>query len=102
MDAHNYPYIRDTVVINAYVQGFYNNFVGSGPVFLLGRVVIHEVDLIVGQKPLIIIADEYHGNGKIINARGAYPGGVAAPSLSGANDQPAPMSACLVATEPPA
>lgn len=75
MDAYNYPYIRDRVVINAYVQSFYNNFVGSGPVFLLGRVVIHEVDLIVGQKPLIIIADEYHGNGKGINARGAYPGG---------------------------
>ncbi|MCD9111701.1 hypothetical protein [Bradyrhizobium japonicum] len=75
MDAYNYPYIRDRVVINAYVQSFYNNFVGSGPVFLLGRVVIHEVDLIVGQRPLIIIADEYHGNGKGINARGAYPGG---------------------------
>ncbi|MER8571378.1 hypothetical protein NKG99_07085 [Mesorhizobium sp. M1409] len=75
MDAYNYPYIRDTVVINAYVQNFYNTFVGDGPVYLFGRVVTHEADLLVGQRPLVIIADEYHGNGYMIDARGAYPGG---------------------------
>ncbi|MFA1626081.1 hypothetical protein ACDY96_26030 [Rhizobium mongolense] len=75
MGAYDYPYIRDKIVINAYVRGFYEKFAGAGPVFLIGRVVTHEVDLIIGSRPLIIIADEYHGNGRMINAGGAFPSG---------------------------
>lgn len=54
-------------------------FAGDGPVFLLGRKVQHEVgvDLRVGSRPLIIVADEYIGTGGIINARGGDGVGVA-------------------------
>jgi hypothetical protein len=75
MPVYNYPYIRDTLKINEKVQKFYDNFEGDGPVFLLGRIVKHEVDLRVQQRPLVIVADEYHGNGCKIDASGIFPGG---------------------------
>lgn len=77
MATFNYPYIRDILVIGEKVQAFYNGFVGAGPVYLLGRVVEHDAgwNLRVGTKPLVIVADEYHGNGQMIDARGSYPAG---------------------------
>src|ERR1700694_1164276 len=75
--AYDYPYIRDEVRINAYVQAFYDQFVGDGPVYLLGRRVSHEAgfNLRVGSRPVIIIADIYDGAGQMIDASGAYPSG---------------------------
>jgi hypothetical protein len=73
--AYDYPYIRDEVRINAYVQAFYDQFVGDGPVYLLGRLVSHEAgfNLRVGSRPVIIVADIYDGAGQMIDASGAYP-----------------------------
>lgn len=72
MPEYNYPYIRDTLIINETVQKFYNNFSGPYPVFLIGRIVKHAPGfvLVLGQRPLIIVADLYNGKGGWIDARG--------------------------------
>lgn len=73
MPVYNYPYIRDTLIINDdMVKKFYNNFSGPDPVFLIGRIVQHApgYELVLGSRPLIIVADLYDGNGGMIDARG--------------------------------
>ena len=73
MPTFNYPYIRDTLTINDKVQDFYNNFAGEGPVFLLARIVQHHeagLDLRVGARPLIIVADFYDGTNGTIDGSG--------------------------------
>jgi hypothetical protein len=70
----DYPYIRDELIVDHTVQTFYDEFAGDGPVFLLGRVVKLQQTLRVGQRPLVIVADEFDGNGQTIDARGGYPG----------------------------
>ncbi|MFJ6835497.1 hypothetical protein [Streptomyces sp. NPDC091209] len=72
MLAHDYPYIRDLVTIDAGLQEFCNR-PGDGPVFLLGRKVEHAsgFDLRVTERPLIIVADTYDGTNGMIDARGA-------------------------------
>lgn len=71
----DYPYIRDELVINADVQAFCHDFVGDGPVFLIGRRVSHEVTLTPGSRPIIIVADVYDGSGGMIDASGSFGAG---------------------------
>src|SRR3978361_798844 len=66
-----YPYIRDALGINADVQTFCRDFVGDGPVFLLGRHVSHTVPLTPGTRPIVIVADVYDGSGGMIDASGS-------------------------------
>jgi hypothetical protein len=75
MAVFNYPYIRDVLKINNYIQTFHAQFAGNGPVYLLGRIVTLEENIRIGQRPLVIVADEFHGNGFTIDASGAWPGG---------------------------
>ncbi|CAJ0888858.1 hypothetical protein AMST5_03913 [freshwater sediment metagenome] len=69
------PYIRDVVVID---QRFLDSLAllsGGETLFVLGRTIRLDVDLEVGAHPLVIVADEFDGNGHIVSARGAFPGG---------------------------
>ena len=85
MPTLNNPYIRDMLTIDSRMREVDKAFAGDGPVFLLGRIVQHDVgvDLRVGSRPLIIVADEYNGTGGIINARGDDGAGVGGHGGSG-------------------
>jgi hypothetical protein len=91
MPTFNYPYIRDTLLINQNVQDFYNGFVGPGPVFLIGREVRHDsgFQLRVRALPIVIVADVYDGAGGVIDARGNDSGGVGVRGVDGKFPNPA-------------
>jgi hypothetical protein len=58
MPTYDYPYIRDTLVIDAdRVQKFCDRYTGSTPIFLIGRIVKHApgYTLRVGQKRLVAL-----------------------------------------------
>jgi hypothetical protein len=77
-----YPYIRDELVIDETVQAFCSPDMGSGPVFLVGRVVRHAQTLRIA-RPVVIVADVYDGTGGGIDASGVSGAGGA----SGADGQ---------------
>jgi hypothetical protein len=67
----NNPYIRDEITINAAFSKRVAASVGDGSLYILARKITQEDDLRVGARPLVIVADEFLGNGLLINAAGA-------------------------------
>lgn len=74
----NNPYIRDEIKIDAAFSERVAAFAGDGSLYILARKIVQQADLLVGAHPLVIVADEFLGNGLLINAAGASstsPGG---------------------------
>jgi hypothetical protein len=74
---HN-PYIRDEITIDADFSKRVAAFTGDGSLYILARKIVQQDVLKVGAHPLVIVADEFLGNGLLINAAGAdstSPGG---------------------------
>ncbi|MFJ4060866.1 hypothetical protein [Streptomyces albogriseolus] len=71
-----YPYIRDTVTITEQLNTFCTR-PSIGPVFLIGRIVKHEVgcNLRVTANRVIIVADVYDGTNGMIDASATSAGG---------------------------
>ena len=65
------PYIRDEIVIDDAFSERVAAFGGDGSLYILARRITQESDLAVGRHPLVIVADEFAGNGLLINAAGA-------------------------------
>lgn len=66
------PIVRDTLSIDATLQGIYDSYRFVGPFYLLARVVQHipGFSLKLNETPLIIIADHYDANGGNIDGSG--------------------------------
>jgi hypothetical protein len=88
MTTFNQPYIRDKLTIDNWVQKYYDECTGDGPVLLLGRIVKHAQTLRVYRQPLIIVADLYDGTNGIIDARGLNSGAGGAQGGGGAHPWP--------------
>jgi hypothetical protein len=67
----NNPYIRDEIKIDAAFSERVAAFAGDGSLYILARKIVLLDDLCVGARPLVIVADEFLGNGFLINAAGA-------------------------------
>lgn|GEM_PF-1455710 len=66
----NNPYIRDEITIDAAFSERVAAFAGDGSLYILARKITQKDDLRVGVRPLVIVADEFIGNGLLINAAG--------------------------------
>lgn len=84
MPTYDYPYVRDEVDLGETFRSFYTRYRGPGAVVVLARIVRLELDLMVDNWPVIIIADLFDGNGHIIDACGTNSRVVAQPGTDGA------------------
>ena len=66
----NNPYIRDKIEVDADFNGRLSA-TGSGPLFFLARVIELHAEMQVGARSVVIVADEFLGNGHLVNAMGA-------------------------------
>ncbi len=67
----NNPYIRDEITIDAAFSERVAAFAGDGSLYILARRITQQADLLVGTHPLVIVADDFLGNGLLIDAAGA-------------------------------
>ena len=81
------PCIRDTITIDAEFNARVGTFAGPGSLYVLARVVDQQTELRVGAHPVVIVADEFRGNGQLINANGVSS---SSPGGAGANGAPNP------------
>jgi hypothetical protein len=81
------PCIRDTITIDAEFNARVGTFAGPGSLYVLARVVDQQTELRVGAHPVVIVADEFRGNGQLINANGVSS---SSPGSAGANGAPNP------------
>jgi hypothetical protein len=66
----NNPYIRDEIKIDTAFSERVAAFAGEGTLYILARKITQVDDLRVRARPLVIVADEFLGNGFLINASG--------------------------------
>ncbi|MBY9064362.1 hypothetical protein K7957_15590 [Sphingomonas yunnanensis] len=75
----NYPFIADEIVLGPEHQAFYNDYVGSGSVFFLARVIRYAGGLPDNSfraqtgRQVLFFADLFEGGGLLIDASGPSP-----------------------------
>lgn len=83
----NNPYIRDTIIVNEGFSERLGSFAGDEPIYLMARVVEQRSELRIGARSVVIVADELHGNGHLINAVGTSS---VTPGVRGSDAGPTP------------
>ena len=64
------PHIRDTITIDGDFALDVAGFAGPDPLVLVARLVDQQAELRIGARSVVIVADEFRGNGQLVNAAG--------------------------------
>ncbi|MFN8193761.1 MAG: hypothetical protein U0R80_05680 [Nocardioidaceae bacterium] len=81
------PHIRDTITIDGDFALDVAGFAGPDPLVLVARLVDQQAELRIGARSVVIVADEFRGNGQLVNAAGT---GSPARGADGASAGPTP------------